>query len=225
MISFNLTVLFDAQDLNVILQANELVTIVYGVSAVVTSATPGLHSSARSEPPATAWLAFSPIEKNLITWGDNYELYVSRTTEKDGGTIQTFAKTAAVPTAVVPFLADGVFGKLVDGVLSPGHYGVLNQYNAFNYMTFGLCAATNPVINGQQVGDDINIMSASIVPLHQNVQLAPTNSLQVFLQTGTADGMTLPNSIVDVAPIAFSLGHPNVTIRYNSQTGSFERVN
>jgi len=225
MTSYNLTVQFDEQDLNVILQANELVTIVYGVSAIVTSATPALLSATQNTPHPIVWLAFAPFQNNHISWADSYDLYATQTVDQNGVTVRTIATAAAISTTVVPFEGDGAFGKPVSGAnLPPGHYGILNQYSPAKTMTFGLCTATKPVVNGKPVDDPISALSASIVPLHQNVQLDPCNSLQVFLQTGTSDGMTLPNSIATVAPIVFNPDRPDIVIRYNSVSGSFEQI-
>jgi len=225
MTTYNLTVQFDVQDLNVILQASELVTIVYGVSAVVTSATPALLAGAHTNSPSFVWLAFSPLESNVVSWTDSYALYASSTVEQNGVVVRTSATTPAVSTTVVPFQANGAFGAPLSGAALPAdHYGIVNQYNPAATMTFGLCAGTKPVVNGNPVNDTINTMSASIVPLHQNVQLAASNSLQIFLQTGTSDGMTLPNSIANVAPISFNPGRPNITVRYNSSAGRFEEI-
>jgi hypothetical protein len=202
MTTYTLTIQFDPNDLQTISLANELVTIVSDVSAIVTSAQPANTINMMAIiPTSVVWQAFQPFENNTVTWSDSYQLYASQVLPAGGAIIQQQAQQTAVVTKILPYQINGIFGPPESGVSLPMNvFGVSNQYQSASYLAFGLSAAAN--VNGMSIASAP--MNASAVPTNQDAQFSPTNNVQVFLQTGTANGMVLPNSIANVTPFLLS---------------------
>lgn len=203
-----LTISIQAADLATILAAGEMVTIVAGVDAIVTSAL-----AADTAGGAVVWLAFSPFSSNQVSWSpQDFQLYAANAAQP-GLPLQVLSQSTAAEAAFLPFKA-GAFQASV-GTLPSGTYGVENNQAGAQSMVFGL--ALNAIVN--DVASPAGPMNASLVPLNQNAQFSPNGTIQVFLQTGTANSMVLKNSIADVA--AYPVGAGTLALRYDSTTGSF----
>lgn len=223
MANFTLRIEFSPADLEVIALAGELLTIVNRVSTVVTSGSPSLKRLAAATAGETVWTAFSPLESNVVAWSEDYEVYASYTTDNGNAVITQTAVAPAVSGKTLALLPDGVFGSPQETPPLPvGAYGISNQFPGRPFLTFGIGTRAQPTVNGQHAAG-LQPMSASVVPLLHTAQFSPPNSLQVFLQSGTYNGMQLPNEI-DVQPLHFGPDRTDVVIRYNSRTARFDIV-
>lgn len=207
----SLNISIQEADLATILAAGEMVTIVAGVEAIVTSAL-----VADTAGGAVAWLAFSPFSSNQVSWSpQDYQLYAANAAQP-GVPLHVLSQSTAADAAFLPFKA-GAFQASV-GTLSAGTYGVENNQADHPSMVFGL--ALGAIVN--DAASPAGPMNASLVPLNQNAQFSPNGTIQVFLQTQTLNGMVLPNSIADVT--AYPIGAGALTLRYDSTTGSFVKT-
>lgn len=194
--------------------AGENVTIVTDVAVIVTSAPPA--SSAGGAPAPVVWQAFSPSADNTVNWSmQGYQLFAAQSASANAVIIMQ-ASANAQETRVLLF-AKGTFGPALDGTLPTNTYGVENQESGSGEMVFGLTQTAT--VNGRPV--PASPMNASAVPKNQFADFTPFKTLQVFMQTGTENGMVLANSITNVPTLTLSASSPSITLTYSSATGSF----
>jgi hypothetical protein len=214
--AFTLNIAIDATDLAVINLAGESLTIVLGVTAVVTSA-----SKVSAAQPGLVWLAFAPFENNVISFSDSgFLVYAAATMPAPGAVIQVGSQAPAVAGMVQAFQTDGIFGPAQSGVgLGQNTIAIDNLYTAVaGYTAFGLSLPAN--VNGLLVATTPLI--ARVTPNMQQVQFSPNYGVQVFLQTGVENAMVLPNSIAGLAVFQLSAAQTTLNLKYNAKIGSFQ---
>lgn len=207
MSSYQLNVDFDNADLSVINAAGELVTI--------TKQTTGTSG------PSVAWVAFSPLSANSVSWQDQYTVYASRTTLQSGATINMMSQASALETQSLPFSSAGLFGAPDPSITLPlDSYGLRNKYTTTPSLVFGLAQAAN-VTGTAFPASPIN---ANIVPQNQSAVFQPLDIINVFVQANTNNGMVLSQVSGQTLTLTFGAGVNEITIKYNPQTGGFYQV-
>lgn len=216
--TFTVNIAIDATDLAVINFASESLTIVLGVTAVVTSA-----SKVGAAQPALVWLAFAPFENNVISFSDSgFLVYAAATMPAPGAVILVGSQATAVAGMVQVFQTDGTFGPAQSGVgLGQNTFAISNLYPASaGYTAFGLCLAAT--VNGVAV--PATPVIANVTPNMQQAQFSPNYGVQVFLQSGTANAMVLPNLIAALPVFQLSATQTTLNLHYNAKIGGFQVV-
>ncbi|KQW02825.1 hypothetical protein [Rhizobacter sp. Root1221] len=206
MSQYQLNIGFLQADLNTLLAANELVTIVKQTSA--------------GGAPTIAWVTFSPFLTNSVTWEDEYTLYASNTAIEGNATIEMMSQTAAAETQRLIF-SSGSFQGAQPGVTLPGDtYGVLNGDTGVPALTFGLAQQAN--VSGNAVPS--SPINAQLVPMQQNAAFTPLDVIQVFMQSNTSNGMVLSNVTGPAITLTFGDGINELAIQYDASVGGFTQA-
>ena len=204
---YQLNIDFSQADLATVLAAQELVTI--------TKQTGG------GSGPSVAWVAFSPLQANSVTWQDQYTMYASRTALQGGATINMMSQATALETKSLPFGNTGSFGNPDPAVTLPSDsYGLENQYGTTPYLVFGLAQEAN--ISGTAF--PASPINATIVPANQSAVFQPLDIVQVFVQANVDNGMVLSQVAGQALTLTFGAGVNEITILYNAATGGFQQV-
>lgn len=199
---YQLNIDFTPADLQTILAAGEQV--------VITKQTGGSNGN-------VAWIAFSPLGSNTVTWTDTYTMYASRSTLQGGATINMLSQAAALETESLPF--NGGFLAADPTIkLSADQYGVENQYNTTPYMVFGLAQSAN--VSGSAF--PASPINATVVPANQSVIFSPLDVIQVFVAANIDNGMVLSNVSSASLTLTFGNGVIEQTVAYNATIGGFQ---
>lgn len=212
---FTLNIAIDASDLAVINLAGESLTIVFGVTSVVTSA-----SKIYRTQPVLVWLAFAPFENNVVSFSDaSYLVYAATVMPAPGAVVQVGSQATAVAGMLQAFQPNGTFGPAqAANELGSNTFAIDNSYPAAaGYSAFGLGLAAT--VNGSAVA--ATPLIASVTPNMQQIQLSPNYGVQVFLQTGVENAMILPNSIAALPVFQLSTALTTLNLKYNAKIGGF----
>lgn len=214
---FTVNIAISATDLSTINLAGESLTIVLGVTALVTSA-----AKIQSTQPVLVWLAFAPLESNVISFTDaSFMIYAASNMPAAGAVVQVGSQAAAVAGMVQPFQPDGTFGQPQSAQIGPNTFAVNNAYvAATGYMVFGISLAAT--LNGQAIA--ATPLIARVTPNAQQAQFSPNYGLQVFLQSDTENAMVLPNSISSLPVFQLSAGQATLNLQYNAKIGGFQSL-
>lgn len=205
-----LTITLDATAVATINAAGQSITLAQSVTAMALS---GSELAASTLLPL-AWLVFSPLESNTITWSADYELYATTTPLFMGNvvalnSISVFAPGVA-PGTVYTFAA-GVF-KAQTGTGTS--YMVSNQ--AQGSFSFGLTATAT--VNSTPSTGPLNALPLLFA---EEGFFAPPASVLIFLSSATANGTVLPT--IPGAALELSLGGGSLAaeVCFNDTTNDF----
>lgn len=174
-----------------------------------------------STSPVLAWVAFSPLQQNVITWTEAYSLYASTTELKTGNTLMVQALQAdALPGKVYPFDRHGSFTS-PSGSVPAGQYGIANTYPHAQAMTFGL--AQTVVLSGN--GQEASPVTAASVLQDQTVTFVPPDGLLIFLTRAVEPGSVLGSQSslqANVAEYPVEAAQKGLVLHYSLDSGRFE---
>jgi hypothetical protein len=202
--TYGLTIQFDNRGLDTVNAAAQLVTIVKSVE----TGTP------------VAWVTFSPMEDNEVTWTNTYSVYASTTQIQNMAQIVTRSTQPAVGGNLYT-LAGGHFdnGNPNAGVPAT-QYGVFNNDPPFyvggiQMITSGLYAGA--VVNGEATQSPLNAVA---VPYLQHGYFTPIEKVQVFTSSIQNNGLVISQVISNALTVDLTTD-PNQTIYYNAATNQF----
>jgi hypothetical protein len=200
--TYELTIQFDSQGLKTINAADQLVTMVKSVG--------------NGRP--VAWVAFHPMQTNVVTWTEAYSVYSSTSQIQDGAKIFTQSTQPAVGGNTYT-LAAGQFDNGKPG-LPAANYGVSNQDPNFQIdgvqmITSGLYQGA--VVNGQSTASPLNAVA---VPYLETGQFTPIEKVQVFASSYQNNGLVI-SAVSSLALTVDFTGQLTQTIHYNDATNQF----
>ncbi|NLR74231.1 hypothetical protein [Leeia aquatica] len=202
--SYKLNIDFAATDLGTLLSAGENVVI-----------TKTVNGSAGS---SVAWVTFSPLEQNTVSWTDSYTLYASTSSVQNGATINMLSQAPGAETMQLPFTNLASFGAATPGLTLPvDTYGLVNQYLRQPAMTFGLAQEAN--VSG--TGLPASPINAALVPMNHQATFQPLEIIQVFMQANIDSGMVLTEVYSNTIDLTFGAGVNEQTIVYSPAVGGF----
>ena len=208
-------------DVAAVLAAGEMITLLKASSMVVGSgiAAAAVASCSQAAPLQVAWLAFPPIQSNIVSWSDSNVIFAAQSLTP-GAVIIVQANSAIQVTQQRPYTSQGTFGAVdTSAPLPVPYFGCANQYtNSLGYMGFGPAQAAT--VNG--LNQSASPFAAAYVPQNQSAAIQAQDIVSVFLQTGTSNGMVLPLPISQACQCAFSASVTEISASYNSSLGQFQ---
>jgi hypothetical protein len=219
MASYTLKVTFDPGDLSVIQQAGQDVVLIKEVP----------------DGSKVAWVTFSPLAGNTVTWEGEYRLYSSTTPPNEGRKIIVNALQSGAARAQSSYTFDGV-NFILDSPsqsMEPGQYMVINGVSASSYkaLTFGLAQDCTPN-SMEKTGLPI---TADLVPAQQAGLFLPQESVLIFLSSYLEEGVVHNNVLIRTpgetrrpleaqsfaTRLVFSARETEITVRYDAAQGIF----
>ena len=179
---YELVILFEKKDLSLINQAREKVVLVQATD----------ETNYR-----VVWAAFTPFERNLVTWNNQYFLYASTSLPTPEREILIVAEQKAQSQNIYTFNQDRIFSyPEAEPSLNLSQYMVVNNlpYEEMPSLTFGL--AQDCTINSLAQASNINSqeikplpINAAIVPSKQFAKFIPRKELFILLASNTTTSM------------------------------------
>ena len=168
--------------------------------------------------PTVAWLVMKPFNQNILTWEDEYGIYISATPIQNGEIILKNS-TTAIPVAeskLYTLQDSGVItGPLLGG--TPNAFSLSNQYSDNPYMTCGIYQ--DATINNIPVAG--NCVSAEAVLLQNTAVLLPFVVASIWLQSNVVSNTVITAITSTVSPLLFGNGITDISVAYDTDSGSF----
>jgi len=200
---YQLTIAIDSAGLSNIYNAHQYVTIVKSVVS---------NPLADGNLPI-AWIAFQPLQTNLVSWMENYTIYATSTVLQSGATIsQTSVTGAPVQTGWTYTFASGQFAGAQGGAGST--YNMSNQQNGM--FSFGL--SQQAMVNNVPVNAPLNAMP---VLYNEGASFTPEETVSIFLSSSSNNGVVLSQVASNALTVTLTSQNPNASIGFNDTTNSF----
>ena len=160
-----------------------------------------------------AWLTFSPLESNIVTWQENYGLYASTTQAQAGATIaMTSQSSGTVQAGWLYTFENGIFSGAT-GVGST--FNVDNQDNAYSF-SFGL--SQQAIVNNVPVMAPLNCVP---VPYNEDASFTPIESLSIFLSSYSNNGVVISQVAGNALAVTLTSQNPTAQIGFNDSNNTF----
>jgi hypothetical protein len=194
----------DAAGVEAINQAGQTVTIVQSV----------VSDPLGSGNLPVAWLAFSPLESNIITWEQDYSLYATTTVLQNGATIQMTSQTEGAAV-------EGVVYSFSEGVFTGGNPGSADTYNvdnqeSSNSFSFGM--AQEATVNGTETMAPLNAVP---VLADESVSFTPELQISVFLSSATNNGSVLSQVAGNACTFTLTSQTPTANLGFDDASNTF----
>lgn len=206
---YQLNLQIDSQSLSMLRAAGQRIT---------------LGRSVNGGSPNVAWLVFSPLMSNTISWEEAYGLYASTVNLANGASI--YPMSAVEPPAregsTYPFLPSMYFGNPMQGGSPAGSYGIQNTAppSSFPVLTFGLTQAA--VVNG--AGTPFQVASATQLLSQMSAVLTPSSTIYVWLQSMFGSSTFVGNVSGPTTRVTFGGSVTSQTLMYDPNRGVFVPV-
>lgn len=200
MSEYQLTIEFAPDDLLKIQEAGQKVAIVkgsgqYGISNVI-------------------WVAFEPLEKNVLNWTSQYGLFASSAPVRFDKVLQpTSTQHNAEPGITYPF-ENGSFSP-PESKSSPKNYSVENRMP--DNLTFGLVQTVE--LNGETHGS--SLVSASRIPTRSDEEFMPAERVFLFLMENAETGMMILTNRSQGLEVKLTSKREQV-VHYDGEEGEFD---
>jgi hypothetical protein len=219
MANYSLQLLFKPDDLSIVRMAGLELTIAKPISSMINTFE-GMDSSS-----FMTWLAFDPLQDNLLTWDDCYCIYASTTIPLEKGTVVYCLSQTSFPAqdaAYYSYGASAIFSGPYtgSGAAQPGSYKVINDmpYNLYPALTFGL--QQKATVNSRNM--PLAPINAAVVPSSYPIIFTPEQTIvYVWLQAGQAAGTVITTLPANGTKVAFGNGTTQQKLQYNPVTGKF----
>lgn len=204
--SYQLNVDFDSADLQTISGAGEKLVL--------------FKKTGEGAP--VAWVAIDPFNNNTIEWEENYAMYSSQVQVQHGAVIHKMSDLEAKDMVRYSFEHYGAFGTPEkDTTLNLNQYAIKNSYQNADSLAFGLAQGVQ--VNG--TGFAYKPINAQSVPRNQKANFTPLTEVVVFLDGKAQEGMVITETFSDQTSLTFGGDIVNITVRYDSHSGSFVIAN
>jgi hypothetical protein len=204
MAQYQLTIDIDNAGLTKIYNAGQSVTIVKSVVSSITQA---------GNLPI-AWVQFQPMDSNIVTWQEIYNIFASTTILQSGAQISMSSQTPTpVQTGWTYTLANGQFAGLAGG--STLTYNANNQMNNYSY-SFGL--AQQAIVNNVPV---FAPLTAAPVLYNEGVTFTPFETISIFLASTVNNGVVLSQIASNALTVTLSSQNPAAVIGFNDSLNTF----
>jgi len=165
-----------------------------------------------------AWQAFYPMQKNSLTWVNNYGIYASTCSISNGSEIVQRSSTGhdAATNKIYTLQPDGGFSSPADGG-DEDTFTILNLYRVKKVMTIGLYQNAN--VNG----DDIlgNAISAAPVMTGHTANITAETMVFIWLQANVKSNTVITKVTSQMTPLYFSSKEKIISVTYNAENGNF----
>jgi len=168
--------------------------------------------------PNVAWQVFRPFQNNVISWEDEYGIYVSPVEIKNGEKL--FQASTVNIGAVTGQLYTLEPSAVISGPISSGQqgaYALLNKYSYKSYMTVGLFQ--NAVVNFTDGGK--NCISANSVLLNSTAIMEPFTTVYIWIQANLVSNSIVTTITSVVTELKFDNSVTTLSVKYESSTGKF----
>lgn len=161
-----------------------------------------------------AWLTFSPLETNVVSWVENYSLYATTQQLSAGATITMTSQSAGtVQSGWVYTFQNGIFS----GASGTGStYNLSNEMSNYSF-TFGL--AQQASLNGG--APMLAPLNAVGVPYNEQASFTPIESLSIYLSSFSNNGVVISQVAGNALPVTLSSQSPSATIGFNDSNNTF----
>ncbi len=162
---YELVILFEKQDLSLINKAREKVVLVQATSEANYQ---------------VVWVAFTPFERNLVTWNNEYFLYASPSLPTPDREILIVATQKVQSQNIYTFNQDRTFSyPESEPNLNSSQYMVVNNlsYEQIPSLTFGLAQACR--VNSLAEASTINSQEIKPLPIHATI--VPSKQFAKFI--------------------------------------------
>jgi len=160
-----------------------------------------------------AWLAFSPLEQNVVSWQENYYIYATTTQVQSGATIQMTSQTSGAAQ-------EGFLYTFANGIFTGAAGGGADTFNAKNAMSsaFGMGLAQQAMVNNVQTFAPLNV---STVLANENASFTPEITLSVFLSSVQNNGSVLSQVAGNAFSFTLTSQAPSINLDFNDSTNTF----
>lgn len=169
--------------------------------------------------PNVAWLVYRPLNKNEMTWTEDYGIYASNTEIINGNMIFQNAQTPfpAETGKIYTMSPSGAFGAASPGGI-PGTYSIFNDYaNDKGHLTFGLYQNAN--INGE---DFTCYPVSALTTLYKfKVVWMPMNTIYLWPQSQLKSNTIVTTITSQITKIMLSDFSPEISLQYDRSSGKF----
>jgi len=175
-----------------------------------------LVQSVVSNPPSSdivAWLAFSPLESNLVTWQEEYYIYATTTEVQSGATIQMTSQTESAAQL-------GWTYTFANGIFNGASGGDGTAYNANNQQggTYGMGLAQQAMVNNVQTFAPLSVVD---VLNDETANFTPEIQLSIFLSASQNNGSVLSQVAGNAYSFTLSSSVPSISLDFNDTTNTF----
>lgn len=205
MLDYQLNIQIEPADLRTICKAGQKIVLM----KAVTDSTP------------VAWVTFSPFPNNTVQFQEKYAIYGSTSSLENGASIFRMADIEAIDQIRYPFQRCATFGEPMDNQgITTGQFAVLNDYEELPCLTFGMAQGIQ--VNGTAFPN--KPINAQVVPRKHTAKFTPLTKISLFLDGQINEGMVLTDVSNPKVELTFGGVITDITVKYNSATGIFERV-
>lgn len=201
MSDFELNIQFRSEDVRLIQQADQKVTL--------------LKEVAGSSGQPVTWVTFNPFEGNTVNWTLDFGLYASNTLIQNGATIDKRSTVDPASSGVLYPFADGTFDNPT-GDAGVNNYGIQNHYDTAQQLTFGV--AQSVTANGTAF--EANPLNAVPVLFNQEAIFTPIEKVTIFLQ-GKFDNGVILTEVQGGALTVDLTNNPSQAVHYDAAKGKF----
>ncbi|MBV8299074.1 MAG: hypothetical protein JO083_05980 [Candidatus Eremiobacteraeota bacterium] len=201
---YQLTIDIDPQGVQNIYNSGQTITIVKSVNS----------SPLQSGNLPVAWIAFQPLETNVVTWEENYSIYATTTQLQSGATIQMSSTTSgSVQQGWLYTLAGGIFTGTTGGGAT-----TFNAGNAMSQHPFSFGLAQQTFINNVATTAPLNAIP---VLYNESVSFTPLETISLFLSSYSNNGVVISQVAGNALVVTLSSQTPSAAIGFNDATNSF----
>jgi hypothetical protein len=176
---------------------------------IVKSVTPSLNAGNLP----VAWITFSPLMYNTISWVENYGLYSTTQQLQAGATISMTSVTQGTVQAGWTY---GFESGIFQGAQGMGDtFNIDNQDDTYP-LSFGL--AQQAIVNGQTVFSPLNCVP---VLYNQDVSFTPIETLSVFLSSYSDNGVVISQVAGNALVVQLTSQNPSANIGFNDANNTF----
>ena len=160
-----------------------------------------------------AWVSFSPLQENAVTWQETYNIYGTTTVLSAGATIvQTSVTSTPVQTGWIYTFAQGFFTGAQGG--ATGTYNMSNQQNGS--FSFGL--SQQAMVNNVMVNAPLNAIP---VLYNEGASFTPEETVSIFLSNSVNNGVVLSQVASNALAVTLTSQNATANIGYNDATNTF----
>jgi hypothetical protein len=175
--------------------------------------------------PNVAWLVFDPFMGNTVEWTEEYGLYASTVSLKQGTKISRISELPPPVKVGKTYLfgndANPVF-DFDDASIEPvpaGSFRIENLLSGDDYPTLAFGLTQKAVINNKSISP--SCINAATVPSQMNVTFTPLTTVYVWLQNLYASGTVITNVMSKTTKVLFGGPVTENSLEYDSEQGCF----
>jgi len=212
--TFSLTITLDSTAVSNINGAGQTVTLAQSVTSIAQTG-----DARRSPQPSTiqtplAWLTFSPLESNTVSWSGQLQLYATTTPLDPGAVVAINSQTSAtggIQLGSVYTFANGAFTAATG---SGDAYVAANRSGS----TFGFGLLAAATVNGSSATGPLDALT---MLNDQNGFFYTPTAVFVFLSSASQNGTVLPTMPSGALQLDLSSGSLDAQVCFNDTTNQF----